>query len=271
MNFANNISILRANSSPTEATCDINNKADTNANAIKTNTNASINSNVSSKRRLIFQGVALIVILVVLQVENAYALPLLVDIMRGGIWILAVPTIFSHNIFVVSAIMFCMDFCTRINALALQGGWCGPIRRDMSKDEGNQKNGEDKDEIARRSGIKWTRQWAITKIMREGGRYREWGTRVMSDHQKEFAILLALVLVSASLIRGLLLGNTTLKDLPNIISVSLPIVAMEGYGLYLGIRSAFARNVNVRTVLTIAGIFLVAAVLETGIASRLMS
>jgi hypothetical protein len=67
-----------------------------------------------------------------------------------------------------------------------------------------------------------------------------------------------------SILRGatLFLGEIIVEALPAIFLVSAPIGIIEGYGIYLTIKKTLDRTLNVKNLVFIYGIFVIAAIIE---------
>jgi len=96
---------------------------------------------------------------------------------------------------------------------------------------------------------------------------------VVLEHPRTFAIVFAVMIVFLSILRGsnLIYGGILLNALPQLILISTPIGIVEGYGIYLTIRKTLSRTISMKDLAYIYGIFLVAAVLEVGFISLLVT
>ena len=95
---------------------------------------------------------------------------------------------------------------------------------------------------------------------------REKHARIILEHPRVFALVFAVVLLVLSILRGanFFLGGIWVETLPSILLVSTPIGIIEGYGLYLTIRKTLSRTITIRGLVSIYGIFILAALIEVG-------
>ena len=93
---------------------------------------------------------------------------------------------------------------------------------------------------------------------------REKYANIIVTHPKMFAIIFACIIVFISILRGatLIIGQVNLEFLPLMLSISLPIGIVEGYGIYLAIKKTLSRMLSIKNLVYIYGIFCVASVLE---------
>ena len=93
---------------------------------------------------------------------------------------------------------------------------------------------------------------------------REKHADIIVTHPKTFAIIFACIIVFISILRGatLITGKVNLEFLPLILSISLPIGIVEGYGIYLAIKKTLSRMLSIKSLGYIYGIFCFASVLE---------
>jgi len=93
---------------------------------------------------------------------------------------------------------------------------------------------------------------------------REKYAYVVLDHPRIFAIVFAFIVLFLSILRGatLFLGEIIVEALPAIFLVSAPIGIIEGYGIYLIIKKTLDRTLNVKNLVFIYGIFVIAAIIE---------
>jgi len=80
---------------------------------------------------------------------------------------------------------------------------------------------------------------------------------------------IAAAIVLASLLRGAIFAHTSPQDLPTMIMYGLPVMLMEGYGLYLGVRGALTKRLKVKTLLQVYAILLATSVIEVGLLAPL--
>lgn len=100
---------------------------------------------------------------------------------------------------------------------------------------------------------------------------REKYAYVVLDHPQIFSILFTFIILFLSILRGanLFLGGVVVDALPMIFLVSTPIGIIEGYGLYLTIRKTLSRTMTIRGLVSIYGIFILAAIIEVGFINAL--
>ena len=100
---------------------------------------------------------------------------------------------------------------------------------------------------------------------------REKYAYVVVDHPRIFAIVFAFIVLFLSILRGatLFLGEIIVEALPVIFLVSAPIGLIEGYGIYLTIKKTLDRTLNVKNLVFIYGIFVIAALIEIGFINML--
>jgi len=84
-------------------------------------------------------------------------------------------------------------------------------------------------------------------------------------HPGAFSAAFAVVIIFTSLFRGASLANAQLQDAPTILLVSLPVMVMEGYGLYLAVKSVLTKNVKAKTLLHVYTVFFTAAIVEASL------
>ena len=90
-------------------------------------------------------------------------------------------------------------------------------------------------------------------------------------HPKAFAILFTVLFLFLSILRGstLLFGGINFEALPLILLESAPIGLIEGYGIYLTISKTLSRNMSIKDLAHIYGVFLIGALIEVGFISLL--
>jgi len=93
------------------------------------------------------------------------------------------------------------------------------------------------------------------------------------EHPRTFAIVFTVMVVFLSILRGstLISGGVSVDVLPLILLMSTPIGVVEGYGIYLTIKKTLAKDMTMKDLVSIYGIFLVAAVMEVGFINLLRS
>lgn len=89
---------------------------------------------------------------------------------------------------------------------------------------------------------------------------------VVLEHPRTFAIVFTFIILFFSILRGanLFFGSIIVEALPEIFLVSTPIGIIEGYGIYLTIRKTLSRNIEVKDLVRVYGIFFIAALAEVG-------
>jgi len=87
---------------------------------------------------------------------------------------------------------------------------------------------------------------------------------VVISHPRSFALIFSLMVVFLSILRGatLINGGITVELLPLILLISAPIGIVEGYGIYLTIKKTLSRTMNMKALVGVYGVFLVASVME---------
>ena len=96
---------------------------------------------------------------------------------------------------------------------------------------------------------------------------------VVLEHPRTFALVFTVMIVFLSILRGstLISGGVSVDALPLIILISTPIGIVEGYGIYLTIKKTLGREMTMKNLASIYGIFLVAAIMEVGFINLLRS
>ena len=94
---------------------------------------------------------------------------------------------------------------------------------------------------------------------------------VLLEHPKIFATIFAVMILLLGILRGtnLIFGSIVIELLPLILLISLPIGIVEGFGIYLTINKTLSKTIVTKDLISIYGVFLLAAVIEVGIASVL--
>lgn len=89
---------------------------------------------------------------------------------------------------------------------------------------------------------------------------------VVLEHPRIFAMVFTIMVVFLSILRGstLISGGVSVDALPLIVLVSTPIGIVEGYGIYLTIKKTLGREMTMKNLVFIYGVFLVAAIMEVG-------
>lgn len=101
---------------------------------------------------------------------------------------------------------------------------------------------------------------------------REKYADIVLEHPRIFALVFALMIVLLSILRGSsLLGGVNVNALPLILLISAPVGIIEGYGIYLTIKKTLSRNMSMKDLAYIYGIFLIAAIMEVAFINLLIS
>lgn len=101
---------------------------------------------------------------------------------------------------------------------------------------------------------------------------REKYADVILEHPRTFATVFAIMIIILSILRGSsLLGGINIEDLPLILLVSAPVGIVEGYGIYLTINKTLSRNMSLKDLAYIYGIFLIAAIIEVAFINLLLT
>jgi hypothetical protein len=101
---------------------------------------------------------------------------------------------------------------------------------------------------------------------------REKYANIVLEHPRTFALVFALMIVVLSILRGSsLLGGIDVEALPLILLVSAPVGIVEGYGIYLTIKKTLSRDMSMKDLAYIYGIFFIAAVIEVAFINLLIS
>ncbi len=92
------------------------------------------------------------------------------------------------------------------------------------------------------------------------------------EHPGTFAIVFTILIVFMSILRGatLIFGEVMVEALPKILLASVPIGIIEGYSIYLTIKKTLSREISLKDLAYIYGIFLIAAVVEVSFINLLM-
>jgi len=92
----------------------------------------------------------------------------------------------------------------------------------------------------------------------------KYGKYIVLEHPKIFAAIFTLLIIFLSIFRECIIvyGTVALEVLPSILLISAPVGILEGYGIYLTIKKTLSRNITMKDLMFIYGIFLVAAILE---------
>ena len=90
---------------------------------------------------------------------------------------------------------------------------------------------------------------------------------VVLEHPRAFAGAFAFIVLFISIFRGidLFLGQIVVKVLPTIFLVSVPMVILEGYGIYVTIQKTLSRAITMKSLVQIYGLFFIAALVEVGL------
>ncbi len=80
------------------------------------------------------------------------------------------------------------------------------------------------------------------------------------------------MIIFVSILRGstLIFGGINIEALPKILLISAPIGIIEGYGVYFTIKKALSREISMKSLAYVYGIFLSAAVIEVAFINLLM-
>ena len=101
---------------------------------------------------------------------------------------------------------------------------------------------------------------------------REKYAHVVLEHPRTFALVFTFVVLFLSILRGSsFLGGISVEALPLILLVSAPVGVIEGYGIYLTIKKTLSRNMSMKDLAYIYGIFFIAAIMEVGFINLLIS
>jgi len=106
-------------------------------------------------------------------------------------------------------------------------------------------------------------------LERRTGSRRYFFASLIFNHPGAAAAFTASAIALASMIRGAFLGHAALQDLPGLFAFSLPVLFLEGYGLYLCIRDALLRTVRIKNIFFASAVFFAAAVVEVLLISLL--
>jgi len=100
------------------------------------------------------------------------------------------------------------------------------------------------------------------------GRY----ANIVLEHPGTFALIFTGVIVFLSILRGCIsiYGGVSLETLPTILLISTPVGLVEGYGIYITIKKTLSQTLATKDLITIYGIFLVAALLEVAFINALI-
>jgi hypothetical protein len=109
------------------------------------------------------------------------------------------------------------------------------------------------------------------KLVERGYFKGEKHPNVLLEHPKIFATIFAVMILLLGILRGtnLIFGSIVIELLPLILLISLPIGIVEGFGIYLTINKTLSKTIVTKDLIGIYGVFLLAAVIEVGIASAL--
>ncbi len=88
--------------------------------------------------------------------------------------------------------------------------------------------------------------------------------RAVLEHPRTFALMFTIMIILLSILRtsNLLHNGIVVEALPLILLISAPIAIIEGYGIYLTIKKTLSRNMSMKDLVYIYGIFLIAAIIE---------
>ncbi|NWG11274.1 hypothetical protein HXY33_05965 [Candidatus Bathyarchaeota archaeon] len=101
---------------------------------------------------------------------------------------------------------------------------------------------------------------------------REKHANIILEHPRIFALVFALMIIILSILRGSsLLGGINIEALPVVLLVSAPVGIVEGYGIYLTIKKTLGRNMSMKDLAYIYGIFFIAALMEVAFINILLS
>ena len=98
---------------------------------------------------------------------------------------------------------------------------------------------------------------------------REKHPQVVLEHPKTFAAVFAAIILLFGILRGinLIFGNIIIEMLPLIFLLNAPLGIIEGYGVYFTINKTLTREIVVKDLVRIYGIFLLAAAIEVSLVS----
>jgi len=96
---------------------------------------------------------------------------------------------------------------------------------------------------------------------------------IVLEYPRTFALVFTLIILFLSILRGstLISGEISVKALPLILLVSAPIGIIEGYGIYLTIKKTLSRNMSMKDLAYIYGVFFIAALMEVGFINLLIA
>lgn len=95
---------------------------------------------------------------------------------------------------------------------------------------------------------------------------REKYGHIVLEYPRTFAMVFALIIIFLSILRGvsLIYGEVKVETLPLVLLISAPVGVVEGYGIYLTIKKTLSRNMSIKDLAYIYGIFFIAALIEVG-------
>jgi hypothetical protein len=95
---------------------------------------------------------------------------------------------------------------------------------------------------------------------------REKYAYIVLEHPRTFAVVFTIMIVFLSILRGssLISGVVSVEALPLILLISTPAGIVEGYGIYLTIKKTLGREMSMKDLAYIYGVFFIAAIMEVG-------
>jgi len=91
------------------------------------------------------------------------------------------------------------------------------------------------------------------------------GANFVLRYPRAFSAFLSATVVLASVLKGAAAAGARPCEISTILLLSLPVMLMEGYGLYMAVKGALTRSLNASTLLHVYSIFFVAALLEASL------
>jgi len=96
-------------------------------------------------------------------------------------------------------------------------------------------------------------------------------SNIILEHPKLFAFIFAFIVLFLGILRGVnqSFGKIAIEHLPAIFLITAPIGMIEGTAVYLTIKKTLNKTINIRSLVCIFGIFVIAALIEVGLLSIL--
>ena len=95
------------------------------------------------------------------------------------------------------------------------------------------------------------------------------GANLVLRHPRAFSAFLSATVVLASVLKGAAAVGARPYEISTILLLSLPVMLMEGYGLYMVVKGALTKSLNTSTLLHVFSIFFAAALLEASLITML--